>query len=51
MLRLFKDICRECEVFIKIMRFFGGFNKKSKAFSKITRLFKEIFNGIEAFLK
>jgi hypothetical protein len=29
----------------------GGFNKKSEAFSKITRLFEDIFNGIEAFLK
>jgi hypothetical protein len=28
-----------------------GFNKKSEAFSKIMRLFEDIFNRIEAFLK
>jgi hypothetical protein len=44
--------------FIKIPRHFedifrenGGFNKKSEAFTKITRLLKYIFNRIEAFSK
>jgi hypothetical protein len=60
-LRLFKDILREvkafdykCEAFIKFKRHFqmdGGFIKKSEAFSKMTRLFEDIINGIEAFLK
>jgi hypothetical protein len=41
--------------FIKITRFLkiyfqrnGRFNKKSEAFLKITRLFDDIYNGIEA---
>jgi hypothetical protein len=37
---LFENIFREMEATIK----------KSKAFSKITRHFKDIFNGIEFFL-
>jgi hypothetical protein len=55
-LGLFKDIYSKVGSFYKIYEAFekhfqrnGGFNKKSEAFSKITRLFEDIFHEIKAF--
>jgi hypothetical protein len=39
----------KCEAFWRHFQRNGGFNKKSEAFSKIKRLFEDIFNKIAAF--
>jgi hypothetical protein len=42
---------RKYEAFWRHFQRNGGYNKKSAVFSKITRLFEDTFNRIEAFLK
>jgi hypothetical protein len=39
------------EVFWRHFQWNGSLNKISEAFTKITRPFEDIFNGIETFLK
>jgi hypothetical protein len=41
----------KCGAFIKISILFEDFFREIQAFSRIIRLFKFIFTGIEAFLK
>jgi hypothetical protein len=48
-LKLFRDIFREIEAFIKIMRFFEDIFREMEALIRNLRLFEDIFKRIEAF--
>jgi hypothetical protein len=46
-----KGFNKNYEALCKHFRRNGSFNKKSEAYSNIMRIFEDIFNGIDAFLK
>jgi hypothetical protein len=51
MSREIRASAKKCGVFIKISIIFEDFLKETEAFTRMARLFKYIFSGIEAFLK